>query len=149
MRLYLVIAAVVAVGLLVAIRPRLRSGADDQPHPIRKQHEETLPAATALAYARMMEVGRPRDACYALTKDAQRAAGCATANPHPRGCGHFAIEDTLIIRYDPKRTVVEVGSCHLEVVPNIEAGWQVDAVVPAGAGAGQDAREVRESSSTG
>lgn len=128
MRLWLIIGGLVVAALLVIVVPML--GGDD-PHTPRRGHPETLAAAVALVYARGMEVGDETIACDTMTKDAGRAVGCGTSNPHPRTCGRFDIEATQILEYGRSRAAVAVGTCRIDLVPGTVSSWAVSEVTPA------------------
>ena len=125
MRLWLVIGGLVVAAALIVVVPRLGG---DEGHSPRAGHPETLPAAVALTYARGVQVGAEALACGTMTADAARAVGCGTANARPRACGNVSIPGTRILRFDPARATVEVGSCRIELVPGSRTEWAVSSV---------------------
>ena len=125
MRVWFVIAGLVVAALLVAVVPRLAR--EQEPHPPRPGHVETVAAAYALVYARGVQVGDEGIACRSMTKHAARAAGCGTARVHPRACG--SLRKTRIVHYDDVRATIEVGDCRIELV-NSGQEWAVSKVEP-------------------
>jgi hypothetical protein len=124
MRPLLIVAALVIAAAAVVLAPRL--GGDDEPHPPRPQHVESVAAAYALTYARIAQVGDAELACRITRGDAARKIGCGSENRRVRTCG--SLRNPLVVDYSDAHATIHVGECTIELATD-KGEWIVTDVV--------------------